>query len=62
MIFQKKDIFSKNKGAIYSKIAPPLYLVLNSALKSKNMELQLSLEKKINVLSFLVKFLRCFEI
>ena len=56
MIFQKKGIFSKNKGAIYSKIAPPLYFVLNSALKPKSMESQLSLEKKLMLYLFLLIF------
>ena len=36
--------------------------MINSALESESMESQLSLEKKINIISFFVKFLSFVEI
>ena len=49
--------FQKIKTLSAQKIAPPFKITVNSALESKSIKAQLSLEKEINIISFLVKFL-----
>ena len=54
--FKKNWFFSKNKGAIYLKIAPPFNIMINSAWESKSIESQLSLEKKLISYLFSLNF------
>ena len=56
-IFRKKRFFRKNMGAFDSHKAPPFEFMHKSSLKPESMELQLSQEKKINVIAIVDTFL-----
>ena len=61
-IFWKFGIFSKFKGAFFLNWASALYPFVKGAFFSKSMDFQLSPEKKINSIFFLVNFFEKFKI